>query len=293
MGFVKNIINAKVSGNVGSMNFRRRGSSTVAAERSFANKSKGDGASKAQRESRLRVANIVNFFRAIKAVESRAWESKPENISDYSMFVKHNLATSPVFLTKEEAKKGIAVFSNYVVSRGSLPPIDVLLDAGYVYLGIFLGKDFDINNCTIAEFSAALMAHNEGWMNGDKFTLTRLRYDHNVPEFIKEPKLMVYYFEVTLDISNSLPMSSLPGFFNPSFTTYGVNGQLCCLNGTYGCFAIHSRKVSGKLLTSSQSIVLNTPSIEQLEYFSSAEHKELAMRSYGFQDDVLLTPDEI
>ena len=59
-----------------------------------------------------------------------------------------------------------------------------------------------------------------------------------------------------------------------------------------GFFGIHSRKVDGQLWTSTQQVVLGEASAIYTKY-TSEEQKQLAMDSYGYQADVLLTPSAV
>lgn len=292
MGFVKNIINAKVSGNVGSMNFRRRGQQSVAAERSFTNRSKGKGATLAQRLRRSLVSNVVNFYKVIAAFESRAWERKPSMVSDYSMFCKMNLSGSAVYLTKEEAKQNASVIAPYVVSRGSLPSINYAFYEGDAVTGLSLGKRYDFDEISVAEFSQAIIANNEGWQNGDKLSIARLNYRYDGFESPTLPQVVASPCEITLDISNPLALSALPGVEDASLLTDST-GALYLMGRKEAFFMIHSRKVNGVLLTSSQSVATADDGYGFSVKYVSEEQKQAAAVSYGYQDEVLLSPDEI
>lgn len=291
MGILKNIVNAKISGNVGSMNFRRRGSKVVVAERSYANSSKGYGASYKQRMHRIRIANVSSVFRSIAAIEARAWQFKGENQSDANMFFAANLANSPVFLTAEQAKNGAAVIAPYVVSEGTLPALKQSFDSDTFHSGIKVPAGWIVGQNTIGALSMAIVANNKGVQNGDKFTFAKIQQTTSVINGKSFPMLNVTYFELTLDANSVLSVASLPNYALMNFAV-SEDGDIICNNGGDAAFAIHSRLLSSKLYTSTQMVSMN-PVKTIFEDFTSEAQKARAMDSYGYKPDVLLTPDMI
>ena len=291
MGILKNIVNAKISGNVGSMNFRRRGSKVVVAERSYANSSKGTGASYKQRLHRIRIANVSSVFRSIAAIEARAWQYKGENQSDANMFFAKNLANSPVFLTAEQAKNGAAVIAPYVVSEGTLPSLVQSFDADTFHTGIKVPAGWVVGQNTIGALSMAIIANNEGVQNGDKFTFAKIEQTSSVINGKTFPMLNVTYFEITLDANSVMSVASLPNYALMNFAVSEGN-EIICNNGGSAAFAIHSRLLSSKLYTSTQMVSMN-PTQTIYEDFTSEAQKARAMDSYGYKPDVLLTPDMV
>lgn len=291
MGILKNIVNAKISGNVGSMNFRRRGSKVVVAERSYANSSKGYGASYKQRLHRIRIANVSSVFRSIAAIEARAWQFKGENQSDANMFFAKNLANSPVFLTAEQAKNGAAVIAPYVVSEGTLPSLEQSFDADTFHTGIKVPAGWIIGQNTIGALSMAIIANNEGVQNGDKFTFAKIQQTSSVINGKTFPMLNITYFELTLDANSVMSVASLPNYALMNFAVSEGN-EIICSSGGNAAFAIHSRLLSSKLYTSTQMVSMN-PVQTIFEDFTSEAQKARAMDSYGYKPDVLLTPDMV
>lgn len=292
MGLIKNLVNAKVSGNVGSMNFRKRGSQTVVAERSYSNSSKGAGASLLQRAHRSRLANIVNFYRVIQAIEARAWQVKPENTSDFNMLSKYNLAASPVFLTKQEALARACVIAPYEVSRGSLAPLaQSFVTAGFV-VGIKLGADFDFTQNTVGAFSMEVLNNNAGWRNGDKLSIALLNHTYETITGVTVPKAYVTYVEITLDVENSKSLTEIANL-QLAAPAIDAEGMMLCGFACNAAFAVHSRKVNGILETSSQTIIMKDPADAILAKYCSEGQKDAAMKSYGYQGDVLLTPGNV
>lgn len=289
MGQMKNLLAAKISGNVGSMSFRNRKQDVVVAERSYTNSSKGSGATEAQRLHRSRLGNIVTFYRAINAIEARAWEGKGAYVSDFNMLAKVNLASSPIYLTKEEVALNASVIAPYVVSRGTLKALSQYWDGTTFVPGVNVEPGFSLADATVAQLSASIVALNEGWQYGDKLSFAGLRQQLNNISGVLVPQVAVVYFELTLDAQNTALVLDLA---NAGIVQVDVsaNGRLQFLEGFDAAFAIHSRKTAGYLETSEQIIRIANPSQAQLVKYSSDMQREAAMNSYGYQGEVLLTP---
>lgn len=292
MGVLKNLVNAKMSGNVGSMNFRKRGSQVVVAERSYSNSSKGQGATEAQRMHRSRLANVVNFFKAIKSIEARAWENKAENCSDFNYLSKFNLATSPIFLAKDEAQAGASVVAPYIVSRGSLEGLVSAFDTTGFKVGVVVAENFSFANNTLATFSEGVIANNAGWQNGDKLSIAILNESYKTIAGLQIPMVSVQYVEITLDVESTKNMMEVAGVSTANCSC-DANGNMYIGASCIAAFAIHSRKANGMLLTSSQSVILKTPADAIYTKYTGDAQKAKAMLSYGYQEDVLLTPGAV
>ena len=287
MGRIKNIISSKLSGNVGAMNFRRRSGETVVAERVYTNKSKGAGATEAQRIHRSRLANIVNFYRVIQRIQQKAWENKDPRQSNFNVFSSINLASSPIFLTKEEARLHAAVIAAYVVSRGNLAPVAYTYNGNAFETDVNVG-DFALLDATVAAISTAIVNNNSGWALGDKLSVAILTQSMRSVAGQNIPAVDVKYFELTLDATDSTLLADLD-----NYTALGVaisNSKLIFSNGASGGFAVHSREGVSFLQTSEQMVVVNPADVTIMNRYSGDAQKQKAMDSYGYKPDVLLTP---
>lgn len=292
MGKFTNIVSAQITGNVGSMNFRRKDGEIVAAQRATTNSSKGDGASYAQRLHRVRIANIANLYRAIALIEKRGWENKGANQSDFNMFSKFNLAYSPVFLTKQEAELGAAVVAPYAVSRGSLSPTNGRYTGGTIFnFGLSIGEgDIDWDTISIPDFSARIIENNKGWEYGDKLSACVCHQITRTVSGVTVPQVEVVYLEITLD-ANSTQLVSDMGNWDAMQLDAANDHTLQFLDGGDAAFVIHSRETTGHLLTSEQDMVLLNTFSEIFVKYTSPAQQEAAMQSYGYKDAVLLDPN--
>lgn len=292
MGKFTNIVSAQITGNVGSMNFRRKDGDIIAAQRATTNSSKGDGASYAQRLHRIRIANIANIYRAIALIEKRGWENKGANQSDFNMFSKFNLANSPVFLTKQEAELGAAVVAPYAVSRGSLVPIECKYVEETVFqFGLKLGSaEIDWDTMTIPDFSARIIENNKGWQYGDKLSACVCHQITRTVSGVTIPQVEVVYLEITLDADSTQLLTDM-GNWDALQIDADNDHVLRFLDGGDAAFIIHSREVAGKLLTSEQDMILQNPYGELYRKYTSDAQRDAAMQSYGYKDAVLLDPN--
>lgn len=292
MGKFTNIVSAQITGNVGSMNFRRKDGEIVAAQRAETNSSKGDGASYAQRLHRIRIANIANVYRAIALIEKRGWENKGANQSDFNMFAKFNLANSPVFLTKQEAALGAAVCAPYAVSRGSLAPTNGRYTGGTIFnFGINIGDDaIDWDSMTIPEFSRRVIENNPGWQYGDKLSACVCHQITRTVSGVEVPQVEVTYLEITLDADSSQLVSDM-GNWDAMQLDAANDHTLQFLDGGDAAFVIHSRETAGKLLTSEQNMILLNEYSELYRKYTGDAQRDAAMASYGYKDAVLLDPN--
>lgn len=287
MGKLRNIISAKISGNVGSMSFRDRGADVVVAERSYSNSSKGTGATEKQRVHRSRLANIVNFFRGIKAIEARAWEGKDRYVSDFNRFTSLNLASSPIFLTKQEASLGACVIAPYGVSRGSLAPCGGHYDDTAFVTDIVLASSFSPAEASVSDLAKQIVDNNPGWAYNDKLSCCFMRQIERTLSGATIPQVEVIYFELTLDAESTTRLDEL---INWDSIQPDNDGHLQFLDGGDAAFAIHSREVAGALFTSEQDVVQRFPANTVFTKYSSEAQMQAAMDSYGYKEDVLLNP---
>lgn len=294
MGKYSNVLSSRITGNVGAMNFRMKDGEIVAAQRSYTNKSKGDGASYSQREHRARLANVVDFFKAIALIEKRGWENKKPNQSDFNCFTAVNLSASPVFLTKQEAELGAAVAAPYAASRGSLSVIPAFyagISSTAFVLGLNMGEDaVDWETETIGMFSTRIINNNPGWQAGDKLSICAIDQLQRVVAGVTIPQVEVTYLEISLDPESATLIDTMSNWDAMQLDVTNDH-VLQILDGADAAFAIHSRESKGYLETSSQDVIVKNIVSPIYVKYTSAQQKQDAMDSYGYQEQALLDPN--
>lgn len=75
---------------------------------------------KSQMSQRVKLANLVGFYRLLRPLLGDSFLRRPANQSSYNAFIKSNLASSRVYLTKEQASSGYVVTAPYTITDGTL-----------------------------------------------------------------------------------------------------------------------------------------------------------------------------
>lgn len=289
-GFIK----GDMKGNAGQLSFRQQDGMTIVSGRIYNNKSAGDGASYAQRLQRIKMAGAVNLFKAILAFEKKAWEGKPARVSDYNMFMSKNLNAANVYFTKEEANLGACVPMRCVVSTGSLSSINMAWITNNITTGLAVG-DFALTaESTIGELAAAIINNNSGYMVNDKITFGLLRKVWMSVGSLNIPQVQVEYIEFNLDVTSTDLVADVLKSAHAKFDIASAAVVINNADGTTSGFGdaaiiVHTRETSGRLLCSTQMMVLATSQASGEDY-SSDEAKEAAAQSYGYQPSVLIQP---
>ena len=278
-----------MKGNAGQLSFRQQGGMTIVSGRIYNNKSAGDGSSLAQRNQRIRLAGVVNLYKAISLFEKKAWEGKPANVSDYNMFVKKNLSAGNVYFTKEEASLGAAYPMRCLVAQGSLSPITLTWITEDITTDLNLGEFVIDGEATVGELSAAIIANNYGYKQGDKITFGLCRVVWLQVGTTRFPSVQTEYIELTLDTASEALCSEVCASANAEFKS--ADGKLSITAEGHGAMIVHTREESNRLLCSTQMMVLQVRS-GSAEPYSSDEAKQAAADSYGYQPAVLIQPGE-
>lgn len=285
-----------MKGNAGQLSFRQQGGMTIVSGRIYNNKSAGDGASYAQRLQRIKIAGAVNLFKAIQAFEKKAWEGKPARVSDYNMFMQKNLNAANVYFTKEEANLGACVPMRCVVATGSLSSINLSWITPAITTNLAVG-DYTLGaSSTVADLAAAIIANNSGYMVNDKITFGLLRKVWMNVGSLNIPQVQVEYIEFNLDITSTDLVADV---LKSAHAKFDIAGSVVVINnadGTTsgfgdGAIIVHTRETSGRLLTSTQMMVLPVSSGSGDDY-STDEAKQAAAESYGYQGKVLIQPGQ-
>lgn len=232
----------------------------------------------AQQSQRVKLANLVSMYRAnLSWMDNLAFSTKPQKWSDYNAFVSANIGENRVYLTKAQAAAGFGIVAPYVVSRGSLPSIEMTPTTANVWQSnVEVGQDFTIDaQTTIGSLSAAILANNNGLVQGMQLSLIMNYQQQSGGSYFP----VVRYYEVILDPNSTEALSS-----RLDITHVGVSGG--CLSFTRGQndpiigFAfILSHTVANTTRVSTQRLVLT--STEVYDLFTTDAAKAAAVESYG------------
>lgn len=233
--------------------------------------------SNSQMVRRVKWANLVNFYRLSKGWIAKAFENKKQGQSDYNKLMSLNINVSKASLTKTQASLGAVVLQPYVVSYGSIQPVEQRYENGIGYSNLSTGDLAVTATTTIAQLSTALLANNPQLRNGDQISF--ISYLENYVDGV--PYSTCRAFEMPVDTTRTAELISdfLPDFLCTSVEDGGVH-VLANTNVGAGAFTfVISRTIGGKIYVSTQSLVC-TPSVTRQHFESAAQERE-AIASYG------------
>lgn len=292
MAKVRIPINPLQVGKVGAYSmYVRKGEQVVRQRKNSSNYGEEASRTLPQQKRRVLWSNLVNFYKASAFWMPKAFENIGQNQTVYNRFMQLNIDRFNVALTKEEAAQGYTIVDAFKVSDGSLLPLRFTTtsepDTQDERLQLLLSPDITTSS-TLGKLSQAIIAENYGWENGDNLAIILFEQVYFVGSF---PQVQPHYYEITLDTTSSVLVSSLPIFAAEMLEFSGKFMQVPNTDRAaisyYGLVAIHTRKSSG-LKVSTQSIkMVNTTYVDQ---YSTQEALNRAILSYGLDDDVLLAP---
>lgn len=289
MAKVKSTIATSLQGRIGNVSFRRAaGQRIIAAELpSLVTNPR----TVSQMSQRVRLAALVNFYRASKSWMPKTWQMKEAKQSVYNAFVRANLASNPVALTKQEAAEGATVCYPWRVTDGTLNPVSIAEGSDSVFItNIFIGNDAAVlgSAATVSDLSAALLANNLSLRPGDQISFVLYRQMSATGSGM--PYVTCTPYEIKVDTSDGrlvgsrLPLDIIQAAGAEGALSIGVN-----MSGVVGAFAVVvSRKDGGTIEVSKSDLVCSSDNL--YSFYTSAEHQAAAGASYGNNDVVFIDP---
>lgn len=288
MAKVKSTIATSLQGRIGNVSFRRAaGQRIIAAEMPAL---VTNPRTVAQMSQRVRLAALVNFYRASKSWMPKTWQMKEAKQSVYNAFVRANLASNPVALTKQEAAEGATVCYPWRVTDGTLNPVSIAEGSDSVFItNIFIGSDATVlgDAATVSDLSVALLANNLSLRPGDQISFVLYRQMSSASGM---PYVTCTPYEMKVDTSDGrlvgsrLPLDIIQAAGTEGALSIGVN-----MSGIVGAFAVVvSRKDGGTIEVSKSDLVCSSESL--YSFYTSAEHQAAAGASYGTNDVVFIDP---
>ncbi len=271
-------------GKVGDVVLTRMGGQQV--ERAY-NKNPKNPQSESQQLQRTKLANLVNFYRRGRSLLNHSFTNRPASQSSYNQFVSRNIGVTPIRLTRAQAAAGASIVGPYIISDGVLQPIQVTGGGVDAITNIAVGG-LTINDetTTVGQLSAAIIANNADWQEGDQLTYVSVVQNGGVDG--GDPFAQFSYIEMDLVPSDTTPLRSLMPTYALSVRNGFIGHGEYVADGGYAW--IHSRKSSAGALQASRQTLILTANTLYADYASS-EQTNAATRSYGAQGDYLLVPD--
>lgn len=242
----------------------------------------------AQMSTRVRLANLVQLYKAGRGWMKASFENKKQTQSDYNAFVSANLAGANVYLTKQQVAAGAGVVAPVVITKGSLPPISLTVQDVELVSDLKLG-DVTVAGNTVGGISQALISNNPGINAGDQLSLI---------QFVQQtgqdgtPYVVCRAYEMIIDPNNQADINDfMPEFLSTNAT--GGNPNSLCIDETApmgGYTFILSRTVGSTIRVSSQSLVL-TPGNTVYPLFTTQAAYDAAVESYGEGEAIFLSSE--
>lgn len=235
-----------------------------------------------QMQQRVRLANLVNFYRANKEwMKKYAYEVLTGLKTIYNEFVSQNLTNLSAPLSKEDAANGVVVPDFLKVTKGSLPSLGSLDFRGsenWAYSTINVGPDAN----TIGSLSKALMEYYSSFKQGDQLSAIIIGYFSGKPCLVSAYELIINT-ENTDSIPHPFYVEENKIAIDPAvFNEEPDLGYAVCL--------IHSSRMQGKVLVSTEVLSLSPKALAAQRDATSARAYNKAIDSYGYIDEPFLDP---
>ncbi|MBO5831347.1 MAG: hypothetical protein J6R01_07075 [Alistipes sp.] len=288
MAILKSLVIRGASKRLGGMVLYSRAGETIARELAPA---VSNPRTRVQMEQRIKLGNVVAMYRANRSWMAGAFEDKKENESDYNAFVRMNLSTNNVALTKGHIAAGAGVVAPYQVTSGSIPSIEHVAVTTGVTSNIYTGTLVLTSATTVGQFTAAILANNNIVEEGMQLSLIVNLQRRN--EALSMPYIVLRKYEVLLKLDNTQPLSEYIPL--ELLAVRDSDGHpLAYVSETLGdgaaCFVL-SHTVAGKTKVSSQTLVLyGNQSIYGI--YTSAIAVNAAIESYGTTEERFLDTNE-
>lgn len=242
-----------------------------------------------QMAHRVRWSNCVNFYRVNASWLKYAFETKKSNQSEYNKFMSLNAASSPVFLTKQEAAAGASIVVPYIITQGSLPSVEIQKQGNQYLTNIFLGDEVpNVQTASIATISQLITQYNPALREGDQISV--VKFSQQVNTNTGAPFVIVRKYEVLINSSDSRQWSDFIPAEVLDADQLGEQAQFYLpVSGEAGGFVvIISRTIGGKTYVSTQNIVV-TNNEATIAAYSSQAALQRAIDSYGESEEAFLS----
>ena len=270
----------KMKGSAGELVFRGNSGRTIVSEKPASVK---NIRSAAQQHVRMKWGNIIQMYKVISPLINYGFENKPQGVTDYNMFVKLNMQSCAVYLSRAEVANGGCIAAPYKLSQGSLNAIETSGKGVNTKTDIALGSLAITDSTTVGEFSIAVVSNNDGYEKGDNIVFFSFLQKVNGNTGI--PYVRGFATRATLDTKSQVPLWTLvskAGFASKDgVLAHGEDEG----NGVF-CW-VHTRKRDDGLLVSTQSLVDNNPLLS--DYMSDDAYRT-AVNTYGGENEIFLAP---
>lgn len=285
MAISKNLYTRGMSQRLGGAVFYQNNGQTVVRELAPSVK---NPRTTAQMIQRARLANLVSMYRVnLEWMKRGAFETKKPTQSDYNKFVSVNSAAQPLYFTKAMVAGGASVVDAYMITQGSYPSVTTTLsgDGQNIVSNLYLDPTVitgtvAVATTTVAELTEALLSQNDIIKEGDQLSVI-LNYQRMSSASV--PFVIAQSFELILSTSDTRTLSAVG--FPEAFVSVqqGANKALAISvnNDQMGAAIILSRTVGGRIMVSTQELVLSGQQKTVVSQYRTQSALDAYMKSYG------------
>ena len=267
-------VGSQLSGKVGQIIYRNTKHGVVAYEA----KPKASVPQRTEAQMRIRTqwSNLAAVYKQFNSTLKNGFEGLNGMMSDYNAFIQANTNVVRVYVPKQVRLNGGSVLAPYQITRGSLPSIAVSKNAGGVLVSdVALGSLAIGAQTTVAEFSTAVIANNEGWEDGDLITFFYGR--QTMDAVTKIPRARISGWKVMLDTTDNSLLQSVVSAMGFS-SVGGYLGMSQAISDGAAVW-IHCRDVAGsELKVSTQYMYVDSSVLAQ---YQTSDAFGTAANSYG------------
>lgn len=274
-------------GKIGTMVYvQRKDGSTVVYEAK--EKAATPVRSEAQMQIRTQWSNLSAVYTQFHKTLKKGFEGLEVGMSDYNAFIQANVGVCKVYIPKWIRLNGGCVLAPYLVTRGKLGSVAMTKNAGNVLVSnIAIGSLVIGDETTVGELSAAMLAYNATWQEGDQVTF--FHGTQEVDEVTGTPRALIQGWKMVLDVTDETLLWNVVSPMGFS-SVDGYLGMGTAISNAAAVW-IHTREGSGngELQVSTQYLYVDSAILESYQneaaFLASAE-------SYGGinTEDAFLDP---
>ena len=269
--------NGIISGSIDNVVYKNYNGKIVACRKQTTYR---DAKAEGQVVYRVKMRNIQNIYAALKESLRGNFQDKTGRQTDYSRFQGINMQKPAVYLNKSEVAMKAQIVAPYIVSFGTLAPIEYELRDNLLVTNIGLGNLSITPDTTVSEIALAIVKNNEGWEYDDCLEFMAVKQTEG-----NTPTAKCSFTHLPLDKYNSAKLSEVLVVRNVNQIELGssAEGFLQMNVSDNGGFAIIRKRMASKgLMTSTQELAVNNP---LFDLYHSDKRMQKALDSYGVKRD--------
>ena len=120
---------------------------------------------------RVKWACTAACFRPLHELLMYSFDKEKPTSTLFGQWMKFNVKECGAFVKKEDLMNGTQILNNFVVSHGSLDPIEVRMGTDMLLTSVAIGDLVLNEQTTLSDFAQAVMNRNASILSGDQLTL--------------------------------------------------------------------------------------------------------------------------